>query len=71
MQKREIDCEVLVVGVGPVGLATALSLTVQGVQVRIIDEMPLRHANARATSIHAHTLELLAPLGVTDRIGSL
>ena len=33
-------CEVLVVGAGPVGLATALSLVAQGVDVRIVDDMP-------------------------------
>lgn len=65
-----LDCEVLVVGAGPVGLATALSLSHQGVVVRIVDEMPLRHVNARASSIHARTLELLAPFGVSDRIAA-
>lgn len=64
------DCEVLVVGGGPVGLATALSLAVQGVNVRIIDDMPARHATPRASAIHARTLELLAPLGVADRMAA-
>jgi len=64
------DCEVLVVGAGPVGLATALSLTAQGVDVRIIDDMPARHATPRASAIHARTLELLAPFGVADRIAA-
>ncbi len=66
----EETCEVLVVGAGPVGLATALSLVAQGVDVRIIDDMPARHANPRASSIHARTLELLAPFGVSDRIAA-
>ncbi len=66
----EETCEVLVVGAGPVGLSTALSLVAQGVDVRIIDDMPARHANPRASSIHARTLELLAPFGVSDRIAA-
>lgn len=66
----KFDCEVLVVGAGPVGLATALSLVVQGVDVRIVDDMPARHATARASAIHARTLELLAPFGVADRIAA-
>ena len=66
----DLDCEVLVVGAGPVGLATALSLVVQGVDVRIIDDMPARHATPRASAIHARTLELLAPFGVADRIAA-
>lgn len=61
-------CEVLIVGAGPTGLTTALALTLQGVRVRIIDEQPIRHATARASAIHARTMELLAPLGVADRI---
>ena len=57
-------------GAGPVGLATALSLTAQGVDVRIVDDMPVRHATPRASAIHARTLELLAPFGVSDRIAA-
>jgi len=68
MSDAAIDCEVLIVGAGPVGLATALSLASQGVHVRIIDDMPVRHATPRASSIHARTLELLAPFGVSDRL---
>jgi len=70
MMKAAFDCEVLVVGAGPVGLATALSLVAQGVDVRIIDDMPVRHATPRASAIHARTLELLAPFGVADRIAA-
>ena len=70
MTSSAFDCEVLVVGAGPVGLATALSLTAQGVDVRIIDDMPARHATPRASAIHARTLELLAPFGVADRIAA-
>ena len=68
MSSAGLDCEVLVVGAGPVGLATALALAAQGVDVRIVDERPARHAIARASAIHARTLELLAPFGVSDRI---
>lgn len=70
MKPLNLDCEVLVVGAGPVGLATALSLTAQGVVVRVIDDRPARHAIARASAIHARTLELLAPFAVADRIAA-
>lgn len=66
----EVDCEVLVVGAGPAGLSIALSLITQGVNVRIISDMPSRHATPRASSIHARTLELLAPFGVSERIAA-
>jgi 2-polyprenyl-6-methoxyphenol hydroxylase-like FAD-dependent oxidoreductase len=59
---------VLVVGAGPTGLAAALALVTQGVDVAIIDEVPTAHREARASAVHARTLELLAPYGVSDRI---
>lgn len=65
-----IDCEVLVVGAGPTGLSAALALRAQGVDVRIVDRAPGLHHEARASAIHARTLELLAPYGVADRIVS-
>ena len=64
----DMSCEVLVVGAGPTGLTHALALKAQGVDVRIIDSAPSRHTEARATAIHARTLEMLAPYGVADRI---
>ena len=70
MKMTDLECDVLVVGAGPVGLATALSLAVQGVDVRVVDDMPERHATPRASAIHARTLELLAPFGVSDRIAA-
>gem|GEM_PF-802415 len=61
-------CEVLVVGAGPTGLTAALALTAQGVRVAIVDEASTRHREARASAVHARSLELLAPYGVADRI---
>lgn len=58
MMNSGFDCDVVVGGAGPTGLAAALSLAVQGVHVRIVDDMPLRHATPRASSIHARTLEV-------------
>ena len=60
----------LVVGAGPTGLAAALALRAQGVRVAIVDEAPERHREARASAVHARTLELLAPFGVADRIAA-
>ncbi len=68
LQQVSRDCEVLVVGAGPTGLAAALALAAQGVHVSIIDESATRHREARASAVHARTLELLAPYGVADRI---
>jgi 3-(3-hydroxy-phenyl)propionate hydroxylase len=64
--------DVLVVGAGPVGLATALSLAHQGVSVKVIEAEPRLTEDHRAGSFHPPTLEMLAPFGVTEamhRIG--
>jgi 3-(3-hydroxy-phenyl)propionate hydroxylase len=63
---------VVIVGAGPVGLATALSLAHQGVPVRVIEAEPGLTEDHRAGSFHPPTLEMLAPFGVTEamhRIG--
>src|SRR5712691_11249978 len=56
---------VLIVGAGPVGLATALSLAHQGVPVQVIEAEPALTLDQRAGSFHPPTLEMLAPFGVT------
>ena len=64
--------DVLIVGAGPVGLATALSLAHRGVSVKVIEAEPRLTADQRAGSFHPPTLEMLAPFGVTEamqRIG--
>ena len=58
----------IIVGAGPVGLATALSLAHQGVPVRVIEAEPALTVDHRAGSFHPPTLEMLAPFGVTDEM---
>ena len=63
---------VVIVGAGPVGLASALSLAHQGVPVRVIEAEPALTVDHRAGSFHPPTLEMLEPFGVTaamHRIG--
>src|SRR2546421_9826859 len=57
---------VLIVGAGPVGLATALSLAHQGVPVQVIEAEPALTLDQRAGSYHPPTLEMLAPFCVTE-----
>ncbi len=56
--------EVLIVGAGPVGLATAAALAGAGVDVTVVDRAPTAAHTSRAAVVHAHTLEVL------DRIGA-
>lgn len=58
----------LIVGAGPAGLTTALALTLRGVPVRIIERKEERDERSRAITLQPHTLELLGPLGVSERL---
>ncbi len=62
---------VVVVGAGPIGLATALSLAHQGVPVQVIEAEPALTEDHRAGSFHPPTLEMLAPFGVTEAMQRL
>lgn len=57
----------MVVGAGPVGLATALSLNIRGIPVDLIerDDRPGTHSNALA--LHPGSLRMLKDLGVLSR----
>jgi 2-polyprenyl-6-methoxyphenol hydroxylase-like FAD-dependent oxidoreductase len=57
--------EVLVVGAGPTGLSMAAQLHAHGVRLRIVERRQQRRAS-RAFVVHPRTLELLAPLGLTE-----
>ncbi|XVV15581.1 FAD-dependent oxidoreductase [Actinoplanes sp. CA-131856] len=56
--------DVLIVGAGPVGLATATALAQNGVGVTVVDRAATAAHTSRAAVVHARTLEAL------DRIGA-
>ncbi len=58
--------DVLVVGAGPAGLATALQAHANGASVRVVDRRTEAFRPSRAMITHPRTLESLRPLGVTD-----
>src|SRR5690348_13072525 len=57
--------EVLIVGAGPSGLALAAELRRRGIAALIIDRQPAGTNTSRACVVHARTMEVLEPLGVT------
>ncbi len=59
---------ILVAGAGPAGLALALQAHDHGADVRIIDRRPEAFRPSRALILHARTLEVLRPLGVTQAL---
>lgn len=60
--------DILVVGAGPVGLGLALQAVDHGAAVRVVERRTDRFRPSRALMVHARTLELLRPLGVTDAL---
>ena len=63
---RKHDTEVLVVGAGPVGLMSALTLAERGLHVRIIDQENCIGERNYALTLHPSSLELLDDLGLTS-----
>src|SRR6516165_7700156 len=56
---------ILIVGAGPSGLALAAELKRRGVNAVIVDQQPAGANTSRACVVHARTMEVLEPLGVT------
>jgi 2-polyprenyl-6-methoxyphenol hydroxylase-like FAD-dependent oxidoreductase len=62
------DPEVLVVGAGPVGLATALFLQRHGVRVAIVDMHQRTTQHSYALAIHPRTLRILEEAGLAGQL---
>jgi len=62
------DREVLVVGAGPVGLFTALSLAKRGVRVGVVDTGSRAATHSYALALHPQTLELLEGTGISENM---
>jgi 2-polyprenyl-6-methoxyphenol hydroxylase-like FAD-dependent oxidoreductase len=60
------DTDVLIVGAGPTGLTLAAVLAARGVRAAVIDRLTEGANTSRAAVVHARTLEVLEPLGVSQ-----
>lgn len=63
--------DVCIVGAGPSGLACALALAQKGIKPIILDKLSGAHNSSRAAAVHAHTLDELDKLGLTDELLAL
>lgn len=68
MMNRVTANEVLIVGVGPTGLALAAQLREFGVRFRIVDRLEDRARESRALGVQARTLELLQTLRLGESL---
>ncbi|KAI0701479.1 FAD binding domain-containing protein [Cytidiella melzeri] len=64
----ESNVDVLVIGAGPAGLMCAHSLAKSGVNVRIIDQRPVKVAAGQADGIQPRTIEVLQSYGLAERL---
>ncbi|KAK0720330.1 FAD binding domain-containing protein [Lasiosphaeris hirsuta] len=62
------DCDVLIVGAGPVGTTLALELAHKKTSFRIIDQTPERSNKSRALVVQPRTLELLNRHGHAEKL---
>ena len=65
MQDVKVRNQILIAGAGPSGLALAAELSRRGVSTAIIDRQATGANTSRACVVHARTMEVLEPLGVT------
>jgi 2-polyprenyl-6-methoxyphenol hydroxylase-like FAD-dependent oxidoreductase len=64
----DVTHDVLVVGAGPGGLATALSAARHGARVLVVERRPGTSTRPRATGVDLRTMEILRAWGIADAV---
>jgi 2-polyprenyl-6-methoxyphenol hydroxylase-like FAD-dependent oxidoreductase len=65
---NELEHKVVIVGAGPTGLALAAELKRLDISSLVLDRLEAGANTSRAAVVHARTLEVLEPLGVTPEL---
>lgn len=68
MDRADATEEILVVGAGPVGLTVACQLARLGSRIRVVETLEAPTTESRACTVQARSLEMLASLGVLERL---
>src|SRR4051794_38291033 len=63
-----IETDVLVVGAGPAGLATALAAVTHGARALVVERRSTTSTIPRATGVSTRTMEILREWGLTDAV---
>ncbi|WP_218813582.1 FAD-dependent monooxygenase [Rickettsiella endosymbiont of Dermanyssus gallinae] len=63
-----VECDVLIVGAGPVGLTLAIILKKFNISYKIIDKAYTWSSKSKAMTITSRTLELLNTIGIAENI---
>jgi len=66
-----LECQVLVVGAGPAGLATAITAIRNGARALVVERHPGTSIYPRATGVHLRTVELLRSWGLHRQVHAL
>lgn len=66
--EQDDEADVVVIGAGPVGLASALQLGRLGIRTRVFERRAGLSTHPKAGSIHAPTMEIFRRWGVADEI---
>ena len=63
------DCNVLIVGAGPVGLTLAIDLAWRGIDVTVVEtRAPAAPPEPKCNHVAARTMEIFRRLGLAERI---